>query len=392
VGKAFIIMQIGNDELDEVCEKAIVPAIEACSLEATRVDKHSEGGLLKSEIIGCIESADIIVADLTNERPNCYLEVGYAMGVDKFRNLILTVREDHSLDSANHEAGGPKIHFDLSGYDILHWRSDTLDEFRAELEKRIRRRLAIITPSVEPASGPWSEDWVSRHREAASSALNESGHRGYMEIRFALDHPKPHWSQQQLNDSAREATIHTFGWPIAIYLQNREEFRPRPRADGIVAEIRGDLRNTYDYWAIKRDGDFYLLKTLFEDYRDESNQGLIFFNTRIVRVTEALLYCARLYSRLGVGAERTVSIVIKHGGLRDRVLGSSGSRPLHYPRTTSEDEIETAVRVTFGEIEADLTRIVKDLVSPLLMVFDFFELGDEVYDDIVSKFVRGEVS
>lgn len=117
MASAFIIMQIGDAELDRVCAEAIVPAIKANNLEAKRVDKHNQGGLLKSEIIEFIQSADVIVADLTNERPNCYLEVGYAMGIDKFRNLILTAREDHHHDSPNYIRGGPKIHFDLIGYD-----------------------------------------------------------------------------------------------------------------------------------------------------------------------------------------------------------------------------------------------------------------------------------
>ena len=100
MSEAFIIMQIGNKELDKVCEQAIVSAIEACGLEPKRVDKHNQGGLLKSEIIDFIERSDIIVAELTNERPNCYLEIGYAMGIDKFRNLILTSREDHNPESS----------------------------------------------------------------------------------------------------------------------------------------------------------------------------------------------------------------------------------------------------------------------------------------------------
>ncbi len=80
-------MQIGNAELDQMCERVLVPVLESCGLEAKRVDKHNEGGLLKSEIIGFIERSEIIIADLTNERPNCYLEIGYAMGIDKFRRI-----------------------------------------------------------------------------------------------------------------------------------------------------------------------------------------------------------------------------------------------------------------------------------------------------------------
>lgn len=139
-GLGFVIMQIGDADLDRVYGTVIAPALEACGLAPTRVDKHNRGGLLKSEIIGLIRDADMIVADLTNERPNCYLEVGYAMGVNKFSELILTAREDHSPSRPSREPSAPRIHFDLAGYDILYWRPDALPEFRLELEKRIRRR------------------------------------------------------------------------------------------------------------------------------------------------------------------------------------------------------------------------------------------------------------
>ena len=66
----FIIMQIGDPDLDRACADVIAPALTACGLEAKRADKHNVGGLLKSEIIRFIEDAEIIVADLTNERPN----------------------------------------------------------------------------------------------------------------------------------------------------------------------------------------------------------------------------------------------------------------------------------------------------------------------------------
>ena len=163
----FIIMQIGNDELDAVCERCIVPAIEANGMVAKRVDKHNQGGLLKSEIVSFIQTADIIVADLTNERPNCYLEIGYAMGLDKFRNLILTAREDHNPESPNFQRGGPKVHFDLAGYDILFWDPSDLDGFSEELEKRIRRRQIIINPNNIQAPPIFDSEWAKANRDSA---------------------------------------------------------------------------------------------------------------------------------------------------------------------------------------------------------------------------------
>ncbi len=236
----FIIMQIGNDDLDRMCEQVLVPALDSCGLDAKRVDKHNEGGLLKSEIIEFIERAEIIIADLTNERPNCYLEIGYAMGIDKFRNLILTAREDHNPESPNHSKGGAKIHFDLIGYDILFWYPERLDDFREKLEKRIKRRRAILAPVVSEPVSPWNDDWIKLHREAAMPKLLDTGKAGFMEVRFALDHPKPDKKQQELDEAARTSNIDTFGWPIGIYLGNVDKYRPRPKVDGIVAEIAAD--------------------------------------------------------------------------------------------------------------------------------------------------------
>jgi len=142
--QGFVIMQIGSPELDRVYERVIAPALEACGLQPRRVDRHNRGGLLASEIIAFIEEAEIIVADLTNERPNCYLEVGYALGVAKFTNLVLTAREDHDPESPRHRPGGAKVHFDLAGYDILFWHPERLDAFRQELEKRIARRRLLL--------------------------------------------------------------------------------------------------------------------------------------------------------------------------------------------------------------------------------------------------------
>lgn len=99
-------MQIGNAAMDDVHDNAIAPAISDAGLAARRVDRHNEGDLLKSEIVLFIERSQIIVADLTNERPNCYLEVGYAMGLGKKANLILTARSDHHWSNPDSSATG----------------------------------------------------------------------------------------------------------------------------------------------------------------------------------------------------------------------------------------------------------------------------------------------
>lgn len=388
--EGFVIMQIGNEELDRVWFEAIAPAIEASGLRPRRVDKHNEGGLLKSEIIRFIQESTILIADLTNERPNVYLEIGYAMGIDKFKNLILAVREDHFPDSPNFQKGGPKVHFDLAGYDIIRWHPLKLPEFRTVLEKRVKYRLAILKPSMETQIPVWDDAWVENQRSRALEGLRELGRTGFMEIRAALHSPKINKTQTDLNDAARSAPIHTFGWPIALYLDNRDDARPKPTPNGIFAEIKATAHESYDYWSIRRNGDLYILASLFED---KQRPREIFFNTRIVRVTEALLYCLRLYTALGVDRSSRVSIAIRHGGLRGRTMTSASSlRDLVFNRTTEADEVEEQISLTLDELESKLVNNVKVLLEPLFVVFDFFKLSDEVYEDIVNKFVQGKVS
>ncbi len=231
--EAFIIMQIGNPELDPMCDEVLVPAITDAGLIARRVDRHNTGDLLKSEIVQFIERAQIIVADLTNERPNCYLEVGYAMGLGKKSNLILTAREDHHHDSPNHRRGGPRVHFDLEGYDILFWSPDDLAGFRAELTKRIVRRAAVVRAPPRIADVAAHSPWWNELRSQGEAGLTALDKTAYMEVAAEIA-PPGEWSQRRLLDALREASVHTFGWPIGVIRDNRDEYRPRVRARGLL--------------------------------------------------------------------------------------------------------------------------------------------------------------
>lgn len=389
-------MQIGDADLDAVCDSAVVPALQSAGLDPRRVDRHNTGDLLKSEIVGFLERSEIIVADLTNERPNCYLEVGYAMGLGKKPNLILTAREDHLLDSPSHPPGGPKIHFDLSGYDILFWDPQRLGEFRDELEKRVRRRRALVAPG--PSTGglitPFDTDWVAAHQETARTGLSQIKRQGFMELSFALTPPKGLWGQRELLDAVREANISTFGWPIGIVLDRQDRpWRPRPTPDGVVAEVlkdpEGSDRTSYDYWALRRNGDFFLLQDLFEDQR---RPGTVFLDTRVVRTTEALLFCGRLYNRLGVAPTSTVAFRLRHGGLSGRSLTvANRGRNVFEGRTTEEDSVDAEVSFKLDGLDGRLVELVTELLRPLFMLFDFFELSPEIYADLVNGFVEGEV-
>ena len=380
---AFIIMRIGDPSLETMCKDAIVPALKACGFDPKRVDKHEQGGPLKSEIIKFLQQSDIIVADLTDERPNCYLEVGYAMGLDKFQNLILTARYDHDVRARDHDPNGPKVHFDLDSYNILYWHPGKLAEFEQELEKRIRRRLVQVLPAPE-TKPRLSEAWLNQHREAARAGHTRAGDTGFMEVvLFPMDSAIS-LSQGELLRVAESAQIST--GMLGVVIRNGEN-DPRPISDGIKAEFAGLMGHAY--WALRKDGTFYSLDSHVLAAVDERSANTLYYHRLVHGVTEVFLYANRLYSRLGLDSNDRVSITLGFKGIKGRALRAPTDTILVViPRKASDDPDTETVTLRLGEIETDLVNKVSHFVSPVLSLFDFFQLAPAQLAAMVDMFVR----
>lgn len=399
MAEAFVIMQIGNSDLDRICDEVIFAALRDSGLEPRRVDKHNRGDLLKSEIVRFIEESEIIVADLTNERPNCYLEIGYAMGIGKKSNLILTARADHFASHPQHSRTGPRIHFDLQGYDILRWDPADLETFRKELGRRIRYRRAILSSPASTENLPdllgSSPDsgWKSRNRESAIEGLSRIGLISYWET-IASIHPPGNWNQVELRQAVNASMIDTFGWPIGINF-DRDGERIQPTAGGIRAQvsITPETSNSnarmYDYWTIQRTGDFYYLRGFYEDSLGRSKE--IFFDTRTIQVTEMLLFLARLFGQqLEVPTETKISVTMTHSGLTGRHLSAIRSRAYDAEPNT-EAEAVSNLTTTVGDLEFRLVENVKALLDPVFILFNFREFSKRSYELEVDRFVSGDL-
>jgi TIR domain len=77
---------------------------------------------------------------------------------------------------------------------------------------------------------------------------------------------------------------------------------------------------------------------------DERAAQKLFVDTRIVRVTESLMFCANLYEHLGVTDEATMSVRVTHRGLAKRTLATASPNRMVMATTTNEDasEVESA--------------------------------------------------
>ncbi len=381
-------MQIGNRDLDTVYEQVIVPAINACGLHEKRVDKHNKGGLLKSEIIGFINDSEIVVADLTNERPNCYLEVGYTMGHTGASNsdskLILTCREDHNPDSPNHSKDGPKIHFDLSGYDICYWDPSRLEDFREELVKRIRRRRKTLVFGSRKLPDPFKQDWLAFHRSKAIAVLGEIGKKGFMEGIVAPVQSGSSWNLDQLSRAA--TAYRSTEFPFGEGQTNEKRL-----SAGLVREQVQEDKAWYLYWVCQKDGTLYTLASLPEEMH--STGGALSAYRRIIQVADLLVSSHAFYCQLGLPPDSPVDISVQHGGVLQRTLKNTryGSKK-DYGSSAEDVIVSNTSRISIGDLGNKTEWPLKELCDPFFEIFGFPAPQATEYKQFITSLRAGNMA
>jgi len=104
----FVVSPFGYP-YDEMYEKIIRPAAEAASIEPQRADRAFQlGFVMCTKICRLIQEADYVVADLTEDNPNVFYELGLAWGFGK--RIVVVRDEDADMNRAFKEifGGGAK--------------------------------------------------------------------------------------------------------------------------------------------------------------------------------------------------------------------------------------------------------------------------------------------
>ena len=143
-------MPINNEATEHLWQEVYQPVICDCGFIPDRIDESDDGSDISPQILEKIVNADLIIADLTMERQNCYFELGFAYGTTNTdASVIVCCREDHYHRSLNYKNDGPRVHFDLSGRNIIWWDDENLKKFRTQLSDKIESRMEQITSQQE---------------------------------------------------------------------------------------------------------------------------------------------------------------------------------------------------------------------------------------------------
>ena len=129
-------MRIGDPETDAVYDRLIKPTVARVGLTPRRIDRVMHNERIDQKILGELQAADVVLADLTFARPSVYWEAGHAEG--QGTAVVYTCKRDHLTPQPGDEFGNFKVHFDVQTTNIIPWRSVTDERFKQDLERRLR--------------------------------------------------------------------------------------------------------------------------------------------------------------------------------------------------------------------------------------------------------------
>lgn len=78
--RCFVASAFGKNDVDQIFKKCLRPVLRVNSIRAYRVDVVEHNDDIDDKIYELIDTADLVIADLTYARPSVYFEAGYALG------------------------------------------------------------------------------------------------------------------------------------------------------------------------------------------------------------------------------------------------------------------------------------------------------------------------
>lgn len=136
----FVIMSYSGDPVVEsYYDEAIKQAVERLGLGCVRVDREHYQDRISERIRDNIKGSVAIIVDLTEDRPNCYFEAGYAVALNE-AGLGATPNRPIIFQRLNAPPRfEPHIPFDLQDYPFILYT--TIGSLRRQLKEKLKALL-----------------------------------------------------------------------------------------------------------------------------------------------------------------------------------------------------------------------------------------------------------
>lgn len=189
------------------------------------------------------------------------------------------------------------------------------------------------------------------------------------------------------------------GWPAWIISRGFRDELARPYVlDGVWEEFivaLGGGIDHIDFIRLDPQGTFYLRRALQDDIsgsqRAPEPLKVLDFGLPVIRVAEALAVGMAFAKAMGCNNEdTTLSFAFKWSKLRGRQL-TSWAQPERYissGRYAYQDDVLSLVNLPLDTPLSALHEFVNQAVEPLFQVFDGFQLGIGIVEDLTQRLVE----
>lgn len=127
----FIIQPFDGGPYDKRYEDVYAPAVKKASLEPYRVDRDPSASIPIEQIEEGIRAASLCLADITEDNPNVWFELGFAIAERK--DVVIVCSEQRTT----------AFPFDIQHRNIIKYKTESPRDFK-DLEQKITMRIQAL--------------------------------------------------------------------------------------------------------------------------------------------------------------------------------------------------------------------------------------------------------
>jgi len=135
--RCFVMQPFDDGPFDKRYDDVLSPAITDAGLDPYRVDRDPGASIPIDDIEKGIRNSRICLADITDDNPNVWFELGYAIAVPK--GVVLVCSAERTS----------RFPFDVQHRSIIKYKTESPQDFN-ELQRKITERIeALLAKEVE---------------------------------------------------------------------------------------------------------------------------------------------------------------------------------------------------------------------------------------------------
>ncbi|MDR7088597.1 AlbA family DNA-binding domain-containing protein [Cellvibrio fibrivorans] len=279
---------------------------------------------------------------------------------------------------------------------------------RDEMLAQIRDLLSGAVPQVETPESPdaftkWIATNFDRWKALVETLPADVGPRmnhGYYSIAYEIIGERKLISPAQFPGLLQASVVRQTGWPPFLF-PTRDGIKPYQIDGAVECWLGGDSQTPpqdrdaahSDFWRIHPDGFGFLIRGFQEDdmEREQIKPATVFDVTLPVwRIGETLMQARHLACNLFNGPT-SIRFSVTYEGLAGRSLVSiNKNRSIWEGRVARQNAIVLPTHIDTQAIDSNLPEIIHPLLSPLYLLFDFFELPMQLVATELSKMKAGK--